>query len=97
VTQRGRFLLAVAVLLVAVVYFPLTKNYFVYDDFLDLYEISNESVWTYLIRVHGGHVYLVRNLIFYLCHRLFGAEAAYYFWVVLITLVRSDDSGSTTR
>src|SRR5438552_2284448 len=83
--RHPRFLMTLAVLAAGIVYFPIIHNYFVYDDFLDLYVMSNASIWTYVLHVHGGHVCVARNVVFYLCHWLFGTEPAYYFGLVLLT------------
>ena len=54
-------LLAFALAFTAAVYLPLTQNYFHTDDFLNLYQILNEPLPTYLLTPHGGHVLLTRN------------------------------------
>ena len=69
----------------ALVYYPITKNYFYADDFLNLYRIANTQLLEYLVMPHGGHVLLVRNAIFYLFAQAFKTEPAYYFWAVLLT------------
>jgi hypothetical protein len=69
----------------AVVYFPVTRNYFFADDFLHLYRIRNESVLPYLLVPRGGHLLLTNNALFYALYRLFGTNAEGYYWVALLT------------
>lgn len=83
-TCRNGFLL-LAVALSAVVYLPITQNYFYHDDFLYLYQLNNNQFFQFLVRPHGGHVQPSRNLIFYLLHAAFGTESRGYFVAVLAT------------
>src|SRR5262245_14859143 len=74
-----------ALILAAVVYFPITRNYFFTDDFLHLYQIANGDVLRFLLSPHGGHLYLVRNAVFAASFALWGTNPAPYFWIVLAT------------
>src|SRR5262249_25136181 len=76
---------ALALGLAIFVYYPITQNYFVYDDFLHLFHIANDSLLKFLLTMHGGHLLVVRNAVFALCYHLFGTDAPAYFWVVLAT------------
>ena len=78
-------LAALPLALAAVVYFPITGNYFIEDDFLFLYRIVNGNWLQNLLTHHGGHILIARNAVFWLFHTLFGTAAAWYFAVVLLT------------
>jgi hypothetical protein len=78
-------LLAIPLAFTAVVYWPLTQNYFYSDDFLNLYRIRNDSLIEYLLTPHGGHVLVTRNALFYLFAHAFGTQPRWYFAVVLLT------------
>src|SRR3990172_5951322 len=82
---RRNLLSLVAIAFAGVVHHPITRNYFREDDFLNLYRIANDSLASFLLGLHGGHLLLVRNLLFYLCHAAFGAEPAGYLWVAWLT------------
>jgi hypothetical protein len=71
--------------LAAVVFFPVTGNYFYQDDFLYLYRIVNRGLLEHLLTPHGGHVLIARNAIFWLFYQLFGAVPVWYFAIVLLT------------
>jgi hypothetical protein len=71
--------------LAAVVFFPITRNYFYQDDFLHLYRIVNRGLLELLVTPHGGHILVVRNAVFWLFYHLFGTAAGYYFTAVLLT------------
>ena len=75
----------IAVALSALVYGPILKNYFFDDDFLHLYNLANNGVVRFLFTPHGGHVLVLRNLIFYASYRVFGLAPLGYFVVVLLT------------
>jgi hypothetical protein len=78
-------LLAIALALPALTYYPITRNYFLYDDFLHLYHIVNDRLLKFLLDMHGGHLLVVRNAVFALCYSLFGTDTAPYFWLALVT------------
>ncbi len=78
-------LLILALALPALVYVPITRNYFNSDDFLHLYRIVNGSLAQFLLNMHGGHLLMTRNALFVLSHALFGTNACGYFWLVLLT------------
>ena len=49
----------------ALVYFPITRNYFFADDFLHLFDIRNEDFLPYLLIPRGGHLLATYNAVFY--------------------------------
>ena len=77
--------LAPALLLSAIVYYPIVGNYFFDDDFLNLFHIVNDPTLQYLVTPNGGHLLLTRNALFLLNFHLFGIEPAYYYWGALLT------------
>ncbi len=73
--------------LAAFTFFPITANYFASDDFLHLLTLANDGLRRFLLTPFGGHVLVVRNLVFALCVWAFGTDPVGYFWVVLATHV----------
>ncbi|MGH9643719.1 MAG: hypothetical protein ACRD3Q_15015 [Terriglobales bacterium] len=69
----------------ALVFYPVTKNYFYSDDFLHFWQIVNDSAGRFLLRMHGDHMYLTRNLVTLLLYKLVGMRAAPYFWLSFLT------------
>ena len=83
-----RLLALVAALVAVTVAAPILGIYFVADDFDYLYRFANYGpALPVLAAPQGGHLCLVRNVIFFLTFRLFGMHAAWYFATVLITHV----------
>jgi hypothetical protein len=64
---------------------PLLQNYFNGDDFVHLYDIATKPFVRLLILPWAGHLYTVRNTVFAVMFRLFGADPRPYFWSVLLT------------
>jgi hypothetical protein len=86
--RRWAVLLAIPPLLAAAwLWHPLVGNYFFDDDFPNLFLICNAPLLQYLLTPQVGHVYLVRNAVFYVFARLFGTDAGAYFTVVWLTHV----------
>ncbi len=83
-SERG-LLAIVTIAFVLVVYYPIVRNYFYMDDFLNIYHIVNKNFADYILRPHGGHLLVSRNTLFYLFHALFGTHAESYYWAVLLT------------
>jgi hypothetical protein len=75
----------IPVAVAAWVYWPLTRCWFWADDFVNMASIANDGFLRFVLRPFGGHNLLVRNAIFYAWFRLFGLDAAPYFWAVLLT------------
>lgn len=63
----------------------ITKNFFVTDDFLHLYHIQNEPLLEFLVTPHGGHLLILRNLLFALSRAAFGLDPGPYMWSALLT------------
>lgn len=78
-------LVALPIALSALVYFPITGNYFMRDDFIFLYRIVDWNRLEFLLTQHGGHILIARNALFWLFYALFGTAASWYFAVVLLT------------
>lgn len=66
-------------------YWPILQNYFVFDDFLHLYNLVNNGLLQFLLTPHGGHLYMVRNLIFAGCYWVCGFAPQGYFALVLLS------------
>jgi hypothetical protein len=81
--RRWAWLLPVAC--AGLVFLPITGNYFHADDFVDLYQLRNEDVAHYLLRMYGGHVLIARNSVTLLLHAVFGVDPRGYFAVALLT------------
>jgi hypothetical protein len=87
-TMSLRLLPLVAALVAIATTAPILRIYFIADDFDYLYRFANYGpALPVLAAPQGGHLCLVRNVIFYLTFRLFGMHAAWYFATVLITHV----------
>lgn len=78
-TRGWALLLLVALGLTALAYAPIVRNYFYGDDFIYLYEMNNNPFLEFLLRPHGGHVHVLRNLIFYASHAAFGTAPTWYY------------------
>jgi hypothetical protein len=68
----------------AIAYLPITRGYFLSDDFIHLYRRVNDPFLVFVLHPAGGHVLMGWNLAIAATHALFGTEAAAYFWVVLL-------------
>jgi hypothetical protein len=88
-TWRRRFVelgwLAPALGFSALACYPITRNYFFSDDFLNLYQIVNDRLLQYLVTPNGGHLLLTRNAVFYLTFQAFGPHPAPYYWSAFLT------------
>ena len=86
---RGRWqravLFSLPILAAGWFWHSLVRNYFSEDDFTDLFLICNIPLGKYLLTPHAGHVYLVRNAVYYTAARLFGTNPEGYFTVVWCT------------
>jgi hypothetical protein len=71
--------------LAAAVYHQLPGLYFFADDFACLLQMVNDGFARFVIQPFGGHVLVLRNLVIYVCWRLFGLDAAPWGWVTLLT------------
>src|SRR5262249_18040485 len=87
-TVSLRLLPLVAALVAITTAAPILRIYFVLDDFDYLYRFANYGpALPVLAAPQGGHLVLLRNVIFFLTFRLFGMHAAWYFATVLVTHV----------
>ena len=87
-TVSLRFLPLVVALVAIATAAPILRIYFVADDFDYLYRFANYGpTLAVLAAPQGGHMCLVRNVLFFLTFRFFGMEAVWYFATVLITHV----------
>jgi hypothetical protein len=80
------FLLAPLVL-AALAFWPILENYFHADDFVDFFHVAAFPLGQYVLEEHGGHMYVVRNLVFALARWTFGNDPRPYFALVLATHV----------
>lgn len=78
-------LAAVAVGTAAWLWHPIVENYFIDDDFGNLFLICNVPLPEYLLTPQAGHVDVVRNGVFWVFARAFGTNARPYFTTVWIT------------
>lgn len=69
------------------VHLRILHSYFRSDDFLHLYELVNRPLFQFLIKPHGGHLFFSWNVVFWLCHELFGVRAAGYFAAIVLNHV----------
>ena len=76
-----------AIGMTGLVYTPILFNYFHADDFYYLYLLNDHRPLEFLLTPHGGHMLLVRNAAYALCHALFGTDPRGYFALMLITHV----------
>lgn len=66
---------------------PILRNGFYADDYLHLFELASFGPGEFVVSPYGGHMYLVRNAVFYLSYLAFGMEPARYLGLALATHV----------
>src|SRR5262249_31252376 len=66
---------------------PILEAYFHDDDFLHLFQLVNYGPREFITAPYAGHMYLVRNSVFFLTFWLFGMHATAYLASVLATHV----------
>jgi len=81
---RTTILALLAVGAAAAVYWPLLRVYFFADDFVCLLAIEDQGFARFVLQVFGGHILLVRNLVFYLSAALFGFRPEPYYATALL-------------
>ena len=81
----GMVLLAISLGVVALANVPILSSFFIADDFLHFYQIANWRPFEFIFSSHGGHLYIFRNMAFYVMFELFGMHATPYFVIVLLT------------
>jgi hypothetical protein len=69
----------------AVVWRSLLDNYFLSDDFLSLFDLVTLPLPHFFTQIFGGHLYIVRNVVFAAMYGAFGPEPRPWFWSVLLT------------
>ncbi|MDX2170114.1 MAG: MBOAT family O-acyltransferase [Deltaproteobacteria bacterium] len=74
-----------ALALSAWAFWGITGNYFVSDDFLNFFTLVDWDFTRFVLRMHGAHLLMSRNLVMALSHAAFGMEPALYFWLTLVT------------
>lgn len=67
----------------AAVYCVILPNYFFSDDFLHFWHLTNHGLARFVLRMHGGHLCTLRNLLMAGLHALFGMHALAYFALAL--------------
>jgi hypothetical protein len=85
VTPAPRWPLLIAVAASAAAYAPITANYFHSDDFLILQGLVNRPFLRFVLEPGAGHVYVGRNLLYWMFWSAFGPEPAYHLAAVLLT------------
>jgi len=75
----------VAVGAAGAVYWWLPRAYFYADDFVHLYDAVNLPPLAFVLQPHGGHVYVVRNLVLGLTLALAGPRPEWFMATVLAT------------
>lgn len=73
-----------AVLAAAAVHAPVLRFWFYSDDLLHLFQLGNLGLAEFVLKPHGGHLYVVRNLVFALAHAVFGLDAGGYMALLLL-------------
>ena len=66
----------IPVALAAIVWLPITRNYFHFDDFLDLYQLRNDPPAQYFLRMYGGHLLIARHAVTAALDAVFGPDPA---------------------
>ncbi len=80
-----RLLPVLPLVLSAIVYLPVTRTYFFADDFVCLFQIVNAGFLRFVLQLFGGHILVVRNVLYYLSYQLFGFDPRPYYWVSFLT------------
>jgi hypothetical protein len=84
-TISPSFPLLAALLITAVVHWPLLDYSFVNDDYIHLYRVSLDSFPQFLLRTHGGHLLGVWRGIFWVYDAAFGLRTELWFGAVIAT------------
>src|SRR4051794_25632054 len=58
------------------------NKFFYRDDFLHFFQIGNWPPLEFIFSTNGGHLYIVRNLVFYLSYKIFGVSPLPFFAIV---------------
>lgn len=83
---QGHLYLALSLALSFVAYFPVTRIYFISDDFVDMVNIENRGWLHFLVAPFGGHMIFTRNVEVIVMYALFGVRhPEAYGWLALLT------------
>jgi hypothetical protein len=66
------------------VFFPVTRAYFLGDDFLHLVEVANDDLGTVLWRPYMSHLYVVPTALYWFLWRVFGLDPRPFYWTLLL-------------
>lgn len=69
----------------AVVFAPVLRAPFVYDEFIQLYNLANFGLVELLTTPHGGHLLFASNLVYALLFPLVGVQPEWYYALALST------------
>ena len=83
--MAGPSLVLVPIVAAAIVYLPITGNFFRGDDFLNLYHLENYGFGRFLVTVHAGHALVARNFIWGVLNALGGPRPEVYFTTAVLT------------
>ena len=72
------------VVAVIIAWAQILEHSFMFDDYLHLFNVANGPLHKAIFAPHGGHFLLSYNTIWWLLHRLFGADPIPYYVVVLL-------------
>jgi len=85
IIQPSSILVLIPLFSSAFVQSPILSYFFYYDDFLHFFQAANTEFLEFIITPYGGHLYLTRNLFFFIFYKFFGLRAEFYFIIVLST------------
>jgi hypothetical protein len=83
--QAAAWLVIVPVVAAALVFYPIARNYFREDDFVNLYFLENYGLGRFLITVWADHALVTRNAIWWLVHLFAGVRPEPYFVLAFVT------------
>jgi hypothetical protein len=61
----------------------IVADFFWFDDYLHLYNVSNRPLWHALVEPNGGHLLIFYNAMWWALHSLFGTNASLYYATLL--------------
>lgn len=81
-----QWLLSFSLVVSFVAYFPVTRVYFISDDFVDMVKIADRGWLHFFVAPFGGHMIFTRNVEVILMNALFGVRhPEAYGWLALLT------------
>ena len=66
---------------------PILRSFFFQDDFANLFELANFGLKDFVTAPASGHMYMVRNTVFYLTFVVFRMNSTAYYAIALATHV----------